>query len=119
VSARTFAPSDKKGAKMNSTAEFEHWIGDLPNGSAMSDAIDVVARLTEQAERMAANGENELAMAETLSATFGYLVAYFHHLTIDQRQPHEALAKAAAGIPELETAELDFLHAVSRGLRAM
>ena len=99
---------------MNSTVEFERWIGDLPTGSAMSDAIDVVARLTEQAERMAGNGENELAMAETLSATFGYLVAYFHHLTIDQRQPHEALAKAAAGLLELGAAELDFLRVVSQ-----
>ena len=110
---------------MNSTAEFERWIGDLPTvrwigdlptGSAMSDAIDVVARLTEQAERMAGNGENELAMSKALGATFGYMVAYIHRLTIDRREPHDALAKAAMGIPELETAELDFLRAVSRGL---
>lgn len=101
---------------MNCTAEFERWIGNLPTGNAMSDAIDVVAGLTEQAERMAGNGENQLAMSEAFSATFGYMVAYFHHVTIDHREPLDALAKAAAGMPELETAELDFLHAVSRGV---
>jgi hypothetical protein len=45
------------------------------------------------------------------------MVAYLHHLAIGHREPHEALSKAAAGIPELETAELDFLHTVSRSLR--
>ena len=102
---------------MNTPAEFEHCIGDLPTGSAMSDAIDAVARLAEQAERMVGKGENELAMSEALSATFTYMVAYLHHLAIGHREPHEALSKAAAGIPELETAELDFLHTVSRSLR--
>ena len=102
---------------MNSPAEFERWMGDLPTGSAIGNAIDVVARLAEQAERIAGNGENELAMSEALSATFAYMVAYFHHLAIDQREPHDALSKAAAGIPELQTAELDFLHTVSRSLR--
>lgn len=102
---------------MNSTAEFERWLGELlPTGSAMNDAIDVVARLTEQAERMAGCGENELAMSQTLSAAFGYMVAYFHYLTVERFEPHEAFAKAAAGIPELEAAELDFLRIVSRAL---
>jgi septal ring factor EnvC (AmiA/AmiB activator) len=96
---------------MNFPAEFERCPGDLPTGSAMSDAIDVLARLVDQAERMAGNGKNELAMSEALSASFAYMVAYFHHLAIAHREPHDALSKAAAGIPELETAELDFLRA--------
>jgi hypothetical protein len=98
---------------MNSTAEFERWIVNLPTGSALGNAIDVVAQLTEQAERMAGKGENELAMSEALGATFGYMVAYLHHLTIDGRGARDALAQAAAGIPEIETVELDCIHTVS------
>lgn len=97
---------------MNSAVEFERWIGTLPTGAALSNAIDVVARLTEQAERMAGKGANELAMSQALGATFGYMVAYFHHLAIDRREPPEALAKAADGIPDLETSDLDCLCTV-------
>lgn len=95
---------------MNSAVEFEHWIGALPTGTALNDAIDVVARLTEQAERMAGKGANELAMSQALGATFAYMVAYFHHLAIDRREPPEALAKAAEGIPDLEDSDLDCLY---------
>ena len=96
---------------MNSPVEFEPRLNDLPTGSAMSDAIDVLASLAEHAERMAGNGDNEFAMAKALSASFAYMVAYFHHLAMDHREPHDALTKAAAGVPELEAAELDFLRA--------
>ena len=101
--------------------EFEPRMDGLPSGSAISDAIDVVAGLTEQAEQMAGDGDNERAMSQALGATFGYMVAYLHHLTIDRREPRDALAKAAAGLPELGTAELDFLRAAFRMLapRAM
>lgn len=117
---------------MKSSNAFALLMSDLPTASAsvtgnnqsghvgrsqqLSDAIDVVARLAEQAGRMASNGANELAMSEALGATFGYLVAYFHYLTIDHDESHDALAKAAAGLPELGTAELDFLRAVSQKL---
>jgi hypothetical protein len=97
-------------------ADFERWMDGLPSGSATSNAIDVVAGLTEQAERIAGNGESELAMSRALGATFAYMVAYLHHLTVDRREPRDALAKAAAGLPELGTAELDFLHAAFRTL---
>ncbi len=101
---------------MSSTADFSHCIGNWPTSSALNDAIDVVARLTEQADRMAGKGENELAMSQALGATFGYMVAYCHHLTVDRRLPGDALAQAAAGMPELESDDLDFLHTASRGL---
>lgn len=101
---------------MNSTAEFGGWIGGLPTGSALSDAIDVVARLTEQAEQTAGKGDNEVAMSKALGAAFGYMVAYCHHLTIEHRTPYDALAEAAAGVPELESDDLDFLQTVSSGL---
>lgn len=100
---------------MNSVAEPGRWPGTLPTGRAVSDAIDIVARLTEEAERLAGQGEKELAMSEALGAVFGYMVAYFHHLTLECREPRDALAKAAAGIPELDAAELVFLHTISAG----
>lgn len=82
----------------------------------LSTAIDVVARLTEHAGRIAGNGARELAMSEALSATFGYMVAFLHHLTIDQDEPHGALAKAATGAAELTAAQLEALRRLSRTL---
>lgn len=129
---------------MKSSAGFEMSMGDLPTGYAsmtnnkdqptltrtaprvsqlscgisdeLSNAIDVVGRLTEQAGRMAGKGANELAMSEALSATFGYMVAFFHHLAIDHDEPHHALAKAAAGATVLTTAQLDLLRLLSKTL---
>lgn len=82
----------------------------------LSKAIDVVASLTEHAGKLARRGANELAMSEALAATFGYMVAYLHHVTIDHDEPQVALAKAAAGTIELTTAQLDFIRAVSSKL---
>ena len=101
---------------MNSKAELEDWLDSLPTGSKLSNAIDVVARLTEQAERMAGKGDNAVAMSVALGAAFGYMVAYCRHLTLECRTPHDALAKAAAGVPELKPDELDLLRAASRGV---
>lgn len=118
---------------MKSSAAFGLSMGELPTGNhpptptpacddvtraavdprELNNAIDVIACLTEQAERMAGKGANELAMSATLSAAFHYLVSYCHYLATERNAPDTALAKAAAGLPELGTAEMDFLRAIS------
>ncbi len=78
----------------------------------LSNAIDVVGLLTEQAWRNSKKGACELAMFEAFNATFAYMVEYLDHLTIDQLDPSDALAKAATTAKELTREEREFLRAV-------
>lgn len=80
----------------------------------MSDAIDVVAWLAEQAWKIAGQGAREHAMSEALNAAFGYMVQYVHHVSIDGDDPHDALAKAAVGTNELTSTQLAVLRSVAR-----
>lgn len=80
----------------------------------LSQAIDVVAWLAEEAHKVAGKGAKELAMSQVLGATFEYMVEYLRHVSIDHDEPHDALVKAAAGPTEPTTAQLDFLRRVSK-----
>lgn len=137
----TLRPRQQKGDEMKSAVVFQESFGDPPgagtsigganaqpmplrNSSAaapawtesrqLSDAIDVVASLAEQAWGIADKGPREISMFEAFEATFAHMVEYLHHLTIGQDKPCDALAKAATVSTELTSRDVDFLRAVSR-----
>lgn len=83
----------------------------------VSDAINVVAWMAEQAGRIAGSGPRELAMSRALDAAFGYMVQYMHHVRIDRDEPRDALVKAAAGTNELTSDQLAFLRSVAKRRR--
>jgi hypothetical protein len=79
-------------------------------GVCLSEAIDVVASLAEEAWKIAGAGSRELAMSEVLSDAFAYMVAYAHHVGIDRDSPGHALLKAAGATPELTPAQVNALR---------
>lgn len=89
----------------------------FPAAQQLHDAIDVVSQLAEQADHIAGNGPSQDLLSTTLAATFRYMVAYSHHLTVSPDQPKDALEQAAAGLPELGQSELNFLRSYSLALR--
>lgn len=80
----------------------------------VSDAINVIAWMAEQAGKIACTGTRELAMSRALDAAFGYMVQYLHHVRIDGDESRNALVKAAAGTNELTSEQLAFLRSVAK-----
>lgn len=79
-------------------------------GPQLSIAIEVVARLAEEASRIAHRGPGELAMSNAFEATFAYMVEYLRHLTIGQDVPCAALAKSARASMELPARDMEWLR---------
>lgn len=77
-------------------------------------AIDVIAALTEQAERAAHGRPEILAMARTLGAAFDHMVAYSHATTLDGQGACAALRQAAAHSGEVSPDQMAVLRSIAR-----
>lgn len=104
--SRTSDPAAHRMPLQSISAATPRW----EEGPQLGIAIEVVARLAEEASRIAHRGPGELAMSNAFEATFAYMVEYLRHLTIGQDVPCAALAKSATVSMELPARDMEWLR---------
>ena len=84
------------------------------SAAQLARAIDVIAALTEHAERSADGRPEILAMARTLGAAFAHLVAYSHATALDGQGARAALSQAATHSGDIAPEQVAVLRIIAR-----